>query len=77
MLKAAGLVTRKKTHELRKLYGSIVAARHGLFAAQKLLGHKDPKVTSRFYAGLTDLPAVSIFGDRNAAAAPADLAVSA
>ncbi|HEY0551228.1 MAG TPA: tyrosine-type recombinase/integrase [Verrucomicrobiae bacterium] len=57
---ALGWATEKKIHELRKYYGSLVAMRHGLYAAQKLLGHKDPKVTSDSYADLLNLPDVAI-----------------
>lgn len=43
-------------HRLRKQFGSAVATTHGLFAAQKLLGHSSPSVTSKYYAAHTDLP---------------------
>ncbi len=67
----SGLKTLKKTHELRKFYGSLVAGKHGLFAAQKLLGHKDPNVTSRHYAGMTALPEIQIFATPSTTTAPA------
>jgi hypothetical protein len=51
-----------KAHELRKLYGAEVASEFGIYAAQKLLGHKDPRLTSARYASLTELPDVNIFG---------------
>jgi integrase len=39
----------KSAYELRKLAGSVVATKHGLYAAQSFLGHKDPKTTSDYY----------------------------
>ena len=43
-------------HRLRKQFGSEVATRSGLFAAQKLLGHSSPTVTAKYYAAQTELP---------------------
>ena len=43
-------------HRLRKQFGSEVATGFGLFAAQKLLGHSSPTVTSKYYAAQTELP---------------------
>jgi integrase len=60
-MRGLGWTTKKQAHELRKLYGSRVATEHGLFVAQRLLGHKDPGMTSRYYAGLTTIPDVRIF----------------
>ena len=40
----------KRTHELRKGYGSQVAKLGGLHAAQHLLGHMDYSTTDRYYA---------------------------
>jgi len=39
-------------HEMRKIYGSVVASTRGLFAAQALLRHKNSQVTSDNYADL-------------------------
>mgnify|MGYP003575810593 CR=1 FL=1 len=46
----------KTVHELRKYFGSIIATKHGIFAAQKVLGHSTPAITSKAYAGLLELP---------------------
>jgi integrase len=46
----------KTTHELRKCFGATIATEQGLFAAQKLLGHSSPKLTSDVYAGLVKMP---------------------
>jgi integrase len=43
-------------HRLRKQFGSATATEHGLFAAQKLLGHSSPVVTAKYYAAQTQLP---------------------
>ena len=55
----AGNVHGKKLHGLRKQFGSEVATRFGLFAAQKLLGHASPITTSQHYSAQTDLPALT------------------
>jgi integrase len=51
-LRKFGLIRQKPIHELRMLYGSWVANRRGIFAAQKLLRHKDAQITSDHYADL-------------------------
>lgn len=48
-------------HTLRKQYGSHVATNFGLFHAQVILGHSDPKITRDYYASPTDLPNVMNF----------------
>lgn len=42
--------SQKRTHELRKWYGSQVAKLGGIHAAQHLLGHMDYSTTDRYYA---------------------------
>ena len=42
--------SNKRTHELRKWYGSQVARIGGIHAAQHLLGHMDYSTTDRYYA---------------------------
>ena len=42
--------SNKRTHELRKWYGSQVSKLGGLHAAQHLLGHMDYSTTDRYYA---------------------------
>lgn len=51
-LHSKGLVRKKPIHELRMLFGSWVANRRGLYAAQKVLRHKSPQVTNDHYADL-------------------------
>lgn len=46
-------------HRLRKQFGSELATHHGLFAAQKLLGHSSPTVTAKYYAAQTELPTLT------------------
>jgi integrase len=55
-LKTQGIDDPKPCHVLRKQFGSYVATTFGLYQAQKFLGHSSPKVTSDYYAGLTELP---------------------
>jgi integrase len=44
---------------LRKCYGSLAVADHGVFIASKLLGHANISQTAGMYAGQVDqLPAV-------------------
>jgi integrase len=61
-MRSLGWDRRMSAHELRKLYGSEVASAHGIYAAQKLLGHKDANLTSARYADITSMPNVKIFG---------------
>lgn len=56
-LRRAGIFDRKPLHHLRKQFGANVATTYGLFAAQKLLGHSSPDLTSRIYSDLVSLPA--------------------
>ena len=45
-LKTQGITARKPIHELRKEAGSIVAQRHGIYAASRFLRHSDISITS-------------------------------
>ena len=45
---------------MRKLYGAQIATGYGLYVAQKLLGHTDPKITSDYYAALCSIPNVEV-----------------
>ena len=55
-----GWTTYKGVHEMRKLYGAQIATGYGLYVAQKLLGHTDPKITSDYYAALCSIPDVEV-----------------
>ena len=58
-LKAQGVKDAKPVHYLRKCYGSLAVADHGVFIASKLLGHSNISLTASTYAGQVDhLPAV-------------------
>ncbi|NLH74919.1 MAG: hypothetical protein GX456_17860 [Verrucomicrobia bacterium] len=58
-LRGKGVKDSKPIHYLRKCYGSLAVADHGIFIASKLLGHADIGLTARTYAGQVDkLPAV-------------------
>lgn len=69
-LRNHGVTDAKPCHLLRKEFGSYVATAFGLFHAQKMLGHSSPKVTSDYYAGLTNLPELSHAQHIDAAAKP-------
>ena len=55
-LRERGIDDERPCHRMRKEFGSYVATSFGLFHAQRMLGHSSPKVTSDYYAGLTELP---------------------
>jgi hypothetical protein len=48
-LRGHGITAEKALHELRKEAGSVVAQRHGIFAASRFLRHSDIKLTSAHY----------------------------
>ena len=49
-LREKGINCTFPVHSLRKMAGSNIANDYGLLEAQETLGHKDPKVTSDYYA---------------------------
>ena len=58
-LRKQGVKDLKPVHYLRKCYGSLAVADHGVFIASKLLGHASISLTVSTYAGQVDkLPAV-------------------
>jgi integrase len=58
-LRRKGVRDSKPVHFLRKCYGSLAVAGHGIFVASKLLGHSSINLTASTYAGQVDrLPAV-------------------
>ena len=58
-LRKHGVNDAKPIHFLRKCYGSLAVADHGIFVASKLLGHSSITLTASTYAGQVDkLPAV-------------------
>ena len=52
-LKGKGVQGIKPFHALRKLYGSVLAERHGIHAASSGLRHADIRTTAEFYADRT------------------------
>ena len=52
-LRGKGVEGIKPFHALRKLYGSVLAERHGIHAASSGLRHADIRTTSEFYADRT------------------------
>ncbi len=58
-LRAHGIKDAKPVHYLRKCFGSLAVADHGIFIGSKLLGHASIGITASTYAGQVDkLPAV-------------------
>ena len=58
-LRKQGIKDAKPVHYLRKCFGSLAVADHGIFVASKLLGHSSISLTASTYAGQVDqLPAV-------------------
>jgi integrase len=58
-LRKRGVKDPQPVHYLRKCYGSLAVADHGIFIASKLLGHASIGQTASTYAGQVDkLPAV-------------------
>lgn len=55
-LRKQGVTGGKTNHALRKLFGATIASTQGLYAAQKLLGHSNPQLTSDYYADLVQIP---------------------
>ena len=58
-LRRKGVKDSKPVHYLRKCYGSLAVADHGIFVASRLLGHSSINLTANTYAGQVDrLPTV-------------------
>lgn len=58
-LRGNGIKDGKPIHYLRKCFGSLAVADHGIFIGSKLLGHASIGITASTYAGQVDkLPAV-------------------
>ena len=49
-LHANGIGDRKPVHALRKSIGALMAKKHGIHAAQRLLRHTTPAITSKYYS---------------------------
>jgi len=49
-LRAKGIEDAKPVHALRKSIGSLMAEKHGIHAAQRLLRHTTPAITSKYYS---------------------------
>jgi integrase len=59
-LRTRDVIDAKPCHWLRKCFGSLAVADHGLFVGSMLFGHADVSITARTYANIIDaLPAVN------------------
>jgi integrase len=59
-LKRHGVKGPKPLHTLRKEYGSLVAAKFGIFAAKEALGHRDIATTAMHYLEVKDKPTLGL-----------------
>ena len=59
-LRVQGVKAQRPLHTLRKEYGSQVAARFGIYAAQQMLGHADIATTAMHYLETKDRPMVGL-----------------
>ncbi len=66
-LRTQGIMANHPIHYLRKIFGSVVATRHGLFAAREYLGHSSVVVTEKHYAALLEKPVVDLMAEVTAA----------
>ena len=55
---------QKLSYELRKWAGSIVATRHGIYAAQRFLRHRSVTTTERYYATYLKSQSAATMADR-------------
>jgi hypothetical protein len=66
-LRTQGIMANHPIHYLRIIFGSVVATRHGLFAAREYLGHSSVVVTEKHYAALLEKPVVDLMAEVTAA----------
>ena len=59
-LRSKGVSGPKPLHILRKRYGSLIASRYGIYAAQQALGHADVTTTARHYLQMRERPTVGL-----------------
>jgi integrase len=69
-LRIKGVTAKNPIHELRKEFGSLIAAQFGIYAAKELLGHSDITVTAAHYLEAKGKPTV---GMGNLLTAPANV----
>jgi integrase len=53
-LRKSGVKSNEPLHFCRKLYGSLICDRHGIYAASRALRHADISVTSKHYTSRTE-----------------------
>ena len=59
-LRSHGVAGPKPLHALRKEYGSLIAARFGIYAAKEMLGHADITTTAAHYLESKEKPLVEL-----------------
>ena len=59
-LRSKGVSGEKPLHALRKEFGSLIAQKFGVFAAQQMLGHSDIATTASHYLEVKEKPVLSL-----------------
>ena len=65
-LRSKGVTGEKPLHTLRKEFGSLIAQKFGIYAAQQMLGHSDITTTSQHYVEVKEKPMLSLFARQKA-----------
>ena len=59
-LRGHGVDAEKPLHALRKEFGSLIAARFGIYAAKEMLGHADITTTAAHYLEAKEKPMIGL-----------------
>ena len=59
-LRNHGVGSKKPLHALRKEFGSLIAARYGIYAAKEMLGHADITTTAAHYLEVKEKPMIGL-----------------
>jgi integrase len=59
-LRKHGVTAQKPIHELRKELGSLVTAKHGIYAASRILRHSTVATTAGHYTDLKERPIIAV-----------------
>jgi integrase len=59
-LRKHGVTAKKPLHELRKELGALITAKHGIYAASRVLRHADLSTTAAHYTDLKTRPTIPV-----------------
>lgn len=59
-LRKHGVTAKKPLHELRKEFGALITAEHGIYAASRVLRHADLSTTAAHYTDLKTRPTIPV-----------------